>query len=157
VSFNSFLDIVGISSIEALITTAEYIDKVRHYFFSFMPKIPLITPSRRAKISAGRNPSTRNPSTRFPVSITINPVIKKETSPSVIQLSGAVRIRATPQIIRFTRANTIPTTIAVQNPSTVTPGVIQAARAMTSPQRINSRIKAIVKKLATKQCHYSFF
>ena len=156
-SFNPFLNIVGISSIETLITTAEYVDKVRHYFFSFIPKNPLITPSRRAKISAGRNPSTRNPSTRFPVSITISPVMINDTSPRVTQLRGAVKNLAIPQIMRFTRANTIPTTIAVQNPSTVTPGVTHAAIAIAMPERRNSIIKAIMKKLSSKHHHYSLF
>ena len=121
-----------------------------------MPNTPRMMPKMRAKISAGRNPSTRNPSTRFPVSITISPVMKNETSPSVIQLSGAVRTRAAPQMTRFTSANTIPTTIAVQNPSTVIPGVNHAASAIAIPQRINSRIKAIRKKLKIKLFHYSF-
>ena len=103
-----------------------------------------------ANASAGRYPVTTNPSTRFPVRSTMRPVMRNDISPSVRKFNGAVKIRATQPIMRFTIAKTIPTTIAVQKLSTSTPGTIMAAIATAIQEIINSMSRAIYKKIKNK-------
>ena len=81
-------------------------------------------PRTRAKIRAGRYPSTLNPSTNLSVRSTIIPDMRNDISPRVRKLSGAVIIRANPPIKMFTRENTRATMSAVQYESTLTPGMI---------------------------------
>ncbi len=126
------------------------------YFFWLIPKSPRMSPSITANMRAGIYPLTANPLTRFPVSMTISPVIRNDMSPRVRKLRGAVRMRATPPITRFTIAKTIPTISAVQYPSTDTPGTIYDASITASPEMRNSMRSAIVRKLENNSYHSVF-
>ncbi len=106
-----------------------------------------MSPSMTAKASAGRYPVTTNQLTRFPVRRTISPVMRNDMNPSVRKLSGAVMTRANQPTNKFTIANMIPTTIAVQSQSTATPGTIMAAIATAIQETMNSIRSAIREKL----------
>jgi hypothetical protein len=100
----------------------------------------LIRPRRMAKIAADIHPEVVNPSTQRSVKNTIKIVMINDTSPRVRKLRGRVIARRIVPTNAFTRPKTTATMMAVQIPSTDTPGVKYDARATAIPETTRLRI-----------------
>lgn len=78
----------------------------------------------RANIAAVQKPLVLNPAINLSTRSTISTLIIKDTSPSVIQLSGAVIILSKRPIVALTRPSKIATIKAVVRLSICTPGTM---------------------------------
>jgi len=93
-----------------------------------------------AKIAADIHPEVVNPSTQRSVKNTIKIVMINDTSPRVRKLRGRVIARRIVPTNAFTRPKTTATMMAVQIPSTDTPGVKYDARATAIPEMMRLRM-----------------
>lgn len=83
-----------------------------------------------AKSRPDRKLLTLNPSTKLSTSRIINTPIITPTNHKVMRFKGSVMRRNNAPTVALTIASTTHTTIAVRNPSTVTPGTTYAAIAI---------------------------
>ena len=86
-----------------------------------------------ANIAAAQKPLVLNQLIKLSTSSTIRTLIMRETSPSVIQFSGAVIILSRRPIVALTRPRITATIRAVTNPSIPTPGTRYAAANTATP------------------------
>ncbi len=103
----------------------------------------------RANVAYAQKPLVLNPLIKLSTRRTIRTLIMSDTSPSVIQLSGAVRSFSRKPIVAFTRPRTMATIRAVTKPSICTPGTRYAeANTATADRRreIRNFILEKVKK-----------
>lgn len=89
----------------------------------------------RANIAAVQKPLVLNPAINLSTRSTMSTLIIRETSPSVIQLSGAVIIFSKRAIVALTRPRITATIRAVTNPSMPTPGTRYAAAKTATPDK----------------------
>lgn len=100
----------------------------------------MIRPRRTANTAAEIHPEVVNPSTQRSVKNTIKIVMINDTRPKVRKFRGRVSARNTVPMIALTKPKTTATMIAVQIPSTDTPGVKYDASATAIPETTRLRI-----------------
>jgi len=91
-------------------------------FFVGISNIEVVNVSIMLNKRAHQNPFTKKPSTNLDAMIMINALITNKKSPKVKKVIGIVNTTKIGLSIEFNIANTIATSNAVINPSTLTPG-----------------------------------